>query len=46
MSAQRASLARALSIRLHPTTQAESFTAGLLQDMGVLVLASQWLNPL
>jgi HD-like signal output (HDOD) protein len=39
-SAQRASLARALSIRLHPTTQAESFTAGLLQDMGVPVLAS------
>lgn len=39
-SAQRAAVARALSVRLHPTTQAEAFTAGLLQDMGVPVLAA------
>ncbi len=56
-SAKRASLARALGRLLHPATQAESFTAGLLQDIAVLVLSevngakynevySEWLgNP-
>jgi len=37
-AARRASLARALAHHLHPTTQVESFTAGLLQDMALPVL--------
>jgi len=37
---RRASLARHLALHLHPATEVESFTAGLLQDMAVLVLAS------
>ncbi len=36
--AKRACLARAIATRLHPVTQAESFTAGLLQDMAIPVL--------
>lgn len=36
--AKRACLARAIATRLHPTTQAESFTAGLLQDMAIPIL--------
>ncbi len=38
-AARRAALARGLAQRLHPETQAEAFTAGLLQDMAVPVLA-------
>ncbi len=37
-SARRASLARLLAHQLHPVTETESFTAGLLQDMGIPVL--------
>jgi len=37
-SARRACLARALAMRIHPATQMESFTAGLLQDMAIPVL--------
>jgi len=37
-SAKRACLARAIAGVLHPTTQAECFTAGLLQDMAIPVL--------
>ncbi len=54
-AARRAATARALAARLHPATAAESFTASLLQDMAVPVLATeraqsygplleQWLN--
>ncbi|ORJ62839.1 HDOD domain-containing protein [Geothermobacter hydrogeniphilus] len=39
-AARRAALARGLAQILHPQTQAEAFTAGLLQDMGVPVMAS------
>lgn len=39
-AARRASLARGLAHILHPQTQGEAFTAGLLQDMGVPVLAA------
>jgi len=38
--ARRACLARALGRHLHPSTEAESFTSALLQDMAVPVLAS------
>lgn len=38
-SARRASLARALAQHLHPQTQSEAFTAGLLQDMAIPFLA-------
>ena len=38
-AARRASLARLLAEDLHPTKIGESFTAGLLQDMAVPVLA-------
>ncbi len=38
-AARRASLARALAQYLHPKTQSEAFTAGLLQDMAVPFLA-------
>ena len=37
-AARRASLARVLAHHLHPATQVESFTAGLLQDMALPVL--------
>ncbi|MCP4291051.1 MAG: HDOD domain-containing protein [bacterium] len=37
-ASQRACLARQVAKRLHPTTQLESFTAALLQDMAVPVL--------
>jgi len=37
-SAKRASLGRSLAYYLHPATQVESFTAGLLQDMALPVL--------
>jgi len=40
-AARRACLARAVARRLHPATQVESFTAGLLQDMAVPVLVAQ-----
>ena len=39
-SARRASAARVLASRLHPATEAASFTAGLLQDVGVPVFVS------
>lgn len=39
-AAMRATLARVLAQNLHPATQAESFTAGLLQDIAVPVLVS------
>jgi len=39
-AARRAALARALADRLHPATQADCFTSGLLQDMAVPVLAA------
>ena len=38
VAARRACLARIIADRLHPTTQAESFTVGLLMDMGIPVL--------
>ncbi len=38
ISAKRACLAKAIAGALHPTTQAECFTAGLLQDMAIPVL--------
>lgn len=38
-AALRAALARALAHELHPARSAEAFTAGLLQDMAVPVLA-------
>jgi len=38
-AARRASLTRFLAQRLHPATQAESFTLGLLQNMALPVLA-------
>ena len=37
---RRASMARHLALQLHPATEVESFTAGLLQDMAVLVMAT------
>lgn len=37
-AARRASLARLLAHKLHPVTETESFTAGLLQDMGIPVI--------
>ncbi len=40
-SARRAATARALATRLHPATAAASFTAALLQDMAVPVLATE-----
>ena len=40
-AARRAALAGAISSKLHPATQAECFTAALLQDMSIPVLASQ-----
>jgi HD-like signal output (HDOD) protein len=42
-AALRATLARALAQELHAATEAESFTAGLLQDMAVPLLANS--NP-
>lgn len=39
-ASRRASLARLLARHLHPSTQALSFTAGLLQDMAVPILIS------
>ena len=39
-SVRRASLARALARQIHPETESEAFTAGLLQDMAVPVLAN------
>jgi HD-like signal output (HDOD) protein len=39
-AARRATLARVLAQHLHAGTQAEAFTAGLLQDIAVPVLAS------
>lgn len=41
VAAQRACLARILARRLHPATEDESFTASLLQDMAIPVLAAQ-----
>ena len=38
-AARRAALARSLAQRLHPSNQSECFTAGLLQDMAVPILA-------
>ncbi|MFC1692006.1 HDOD domain-containing protein [Candidatus Latescibacterota bacterium] len=38
ISAQRASLARVLANQLHPATQVESFTTGLLLDMALPIL--------
>ena len=40
-AARRAALARTLADQLHPGTQADCFTSGLLQDMAVPVLASK-----
>ena len=40
-AAQRGCLARAVAQKLHPATQVEAFTAGLLQDMAVPVLIRQ-----
>ena len=39
-AARRASIARALAHHLHPVTQIEAFTAGLLQDMALPILVS------
>ena len=39
-AARRASLARALAQHIHPTSQVECFTAGLLQDMALPILVS------
>ena len=40
VSLRRAALAANLASHLHPTTKDESFTAGLLQDMAIPVLAA------
>lgn len=40
-STRRASLARLLAHQLHPETETEAFTAGLLQDMAVPVLVER-----
>ena len=40
-AARRASLARALSQHVHPPTQSEAFTAGLLQNIAVPILAAK-----
>ncbi len=40
-AARRACLAKLLSQKLHPITEVEAFTAGLLQDMGIPLLALQ-----
>ena len=40
-AARRATTARALAARIHPATAAASFTAALLQDMAVPVLATE-----
>lgn len=40
-AARRAATARSLAARLHPAQAAESFTAALLQDMAVPVLATE-----
>lgn len=40
-AARRAATARALAARLHPARGAESFTAALLQDMAVPILAEK-----
>ncbi|MEZ4702058.1 MAG: HDOD domain-containing protein [Rhodothermales bacterium] len=40
-AALRASMAGGLAKRLHPATEIESFTAGLLQDIGVAFLADR-----
>ncbi len=39
-SAKRATLARHLANRLHPATSTHAFTAGMLQDMGIPILAA------
>ncbi len=39
-SAKRATLARHIAQRLHPSTATHAFTAGMLQDMGIPVLAA------
>ena len=39
-AADRACLARNIAARVHPSLESESFTAGLLQDMAVPVLAA------
>ncbi len=39
-AARKASLARVLALHLHSATQAECFTAALLQDMGIPLLSS------
>lgn len=39
-SAKRATLARHLANRLHPATATHAFTAGMLQDMGIPILAA------
>ncbi len=39
-SAQRACLARAIAARVSPSTAMESFTAGLLQDMAIPLMAA------
>ena len=43
-AARRAATAKALADRLHPAQAAESFTAALLQDMAVPVLATEQLG--
>lgn len=40
-AAKRACLAKLLAQQLHPITEIEAFTAGLLQDMGIPLLAMQ-----
>ncbi|MEM8487999.1 MAG: HDOD domain-containing protein [Bacteroidota bacterium] len=40
-AARRACLAKLLANRMHPITEIEAFTAGLLQDMGIPLLAMQ-----
>ncbi len=39
-SAKRATLARHLATKLHPATATHAFTAGMLQDMGIPILAA------
>jgi HD-like signal output (HDOD) protein len=41
-SARRASLARTLAQQLHPSTQSEAFSVGLLQDMALPVLVKTY----
>jgi HD-like signal output (HDOD) protein len=43
-AARRATLAQTFALHFHPSTSTESFTAGFLQDMGILLIAAMKKN--